>query len=571
VQRFDEGPQPLQSSTSLMHVFDDHRGQLLILGAPGGGKTTLLLELARDLLNRAEDDEGQLIPVVFNLSSWAQDRRPLDEWMVEELHLRSDAPRKLAREWVKDEQILPLLDGLDEVAQEHRAQCAAAINSYRKDHGWVPIVVCSRIAEYEALEEALALPAAVVVQPLRRQQIQEYLDRAGDALNGVRTVMQSAPHLWEMLETPLMLSVVVLAYQNRSDLPATLGEQQVFRQYVDAMFRRRARELRYAEADMRAWLHWLAANLVERAQSIFFLEDVVPEWFLGRRTARWVNVVMVAIVTMLSSLWICLVMALGNWFSGSGDDVWILAVFSAPVAALLGVMHGRDSGPVDALRLRFPGWRHLLGSAVRGAALGFAAGGALGYAGCQYISNGLSGDFVGFAEAAEVSLGYAIVVGMTLGGVFAARALLTAKMLGQRGQPGALVKRSARSSLLTLGISVAITVPFAGGSIVSDATTLEYWLASVRISLQLLGWAGLFLALDRGGYFLIRHYLARALLWVTRRAPWRYTTFLDVAAERLLMRKVGGGYIFVHRSLLEYLARVSRTVAAPVRGSLTVG
>jgi hypothetical protein len=30
--------------------------------------------------------------------------------------------------------------------------------------------------------------------------------------------------------------------------------------------------------------------------------------------------------------------------------------------------------------------------------------------------------------------------------------------------------------------------------------------------------------------------------------------FLDYAAERILLRKVGGGYIFVHRLLLEYFA-----------------
>jgi hypothetical protein len=30
--------------------------------------------------------------------------------------------------------------------------------------------------------------------------------------------------------------------------------------------------------------------------------------------------------------------------------------------------------------------------------------------------------------------------------------------------------------------------------------------------------------------------------------------FLDYAAERVFLRKVGGGYIFVHRLLLDYFA-----------------
>jgi predicted NACHT family NTPase len=48
-------------------VFDDMGGELLILGAPGSGKTTTLLELAGELLARAEAEDGQPIPVVFNL------------------------------------------------------------------------------------------------------------------------------------------------------------------------------------------------------------------------------------------------------------------------------------------------------------------------------------------------------------------------------------------------------------------------------------------------------------------------------------------------------------------------
>jgi hypothetical protein len=37
-------------------------------------------------------------------------------------------------------------------------------------------------------------------------------------------------------------------------------------------------------------------------------------------------------------------------------------------------------------------------------------------------------------------------------------------------------------------------------------------------------------------------------------APLNYIRFLDYAAERILLRKVGGGYIFVHRMLLDYFA-----------------
>ena len=44
--------------------------------------------------------------------------------MARELVERYDVPRAVATGWVVDEQILPLLDGLDEVREAHRAACA---------------------------------------------------------------------------------------------------------------------------------------------------------------------------------------------------------------------------------------------------------------------------------------------------------------------------------------------------------------------------------------------------------------------------------------------------------------
>jgi hypothetical protein len=57
-----------------------------------------------------------------------------------------------------------------------------------------------------------------------------------------------------------------------------------------------------------------------------------------------------------------------------------------------------------------------------------------------------------------------------------------------------------------------------------------------------------------GGRASLQHLALRLLLVRNRTAPWKYVDFLDEATDRLLLRKVGGGYVFVHRLLLEYLA-----------------
>jgi hypothetical protein len=46
----------------------------------------------------------------------------------------------------------------------------------------------------------------------------------------------------------------------------------------------------------------------------------------------------------------------------------------------------------------------------------------------------------------------------------------------------------------------------------------------------------------------------RLFLWHAGCIPWSYRHFLDYAAERILLRKVGDGYIFIHRLLQDYFA-----------------
>jgi len=77
VQELNHPPRALPTGTPFISVLDQMSGALLVLGAPGAGKTTLLLELTRDLITRAEEDKSHPIPVVFNLSSWSEKRRPL--------------------------------------------------------------------------------------------------------------------------------------------------------------------------------------------------------------------------------------------------------------------------------------------------------------------------------------------------------------------------------------------------------------------------------------------------------------------------------------------------------------
>jgi hypothetical protein len=66
---------------------------------------------------------------------------------------------------------------------------------------------------------------------------------------------------------------------------------------------------------------------------------------------------------------------------------------------------------------------------------------------------------------------------------------------------------------------------------------------------------GLTLGYWRAGINLFHHYLVHALLTVAGLVPFRYERFLDFACDRVIMRDVDDGHVFIHRLLLEHLAR----------------
>jgi hypothetical protein len=152
-------------------------GLLLILGEPGSGKTTSLLDLARTLLDRAGDDIKERVPIVLNLSSWKK-RQPLAEWMSGELSEKYRVPVKIARSWIENKNLLPLLDGLDEVGTTLQPDCVAAINTFIEKLDPPGLVICCRLNEYRWLPERLKLNGAICLEPLSKDEVDQYLDLA---------------------------------------------------------------------------------------------------------------------------------------------------------------------------------------------------------------------------------------------------------------------------------------------------------------------------------------------------------------------------------------------------------
>jgi transcriptional regulator with XRE-family HTH domain len=284
VRLSQQDAQPLPPGTSILEVYETSERELLILGEPGAGKSTLLLHLAQKLVQRAEQEEAYPLPVILNLSTWAEHKPTLEDWMSEQLALTYDVSQQLSTQWVRNEYIIPLLDGLDEMDAASRSACIAAINAYHREHLLVPLVICSRRTEYEeaAWRQKLALQCAVLIKPLTLEQVTACLDQAGQPLDTLRQTLQTNTALQELTTTPLMLSILMLTY-SRTPVPTlsheiSILQRQVWTDYVAHMTEQKGDSRHYSPKQTCSWLSWLARNLQQHYQTVFYLEHVQSDW-----------------------------------------------------------------------------------------------------------------------------------------------------------------------------------------------------------------------------------------------------------------------------------------------------
>jgi formylglycine-generating enzyme required for sulfatase activity len=162
---------PLTEGADLLELFEQPEvdQRLLILGEPGAGKTTLLRALAARLLERAEQDPTAPIPILLNLASWQAPQQPMEsmeDWLVGQLKSQYSVNRQLAQTWLSNRQLLPLLDGLDELSEARFQPVIEGINQGLADMALPGLVVCSRVFEYDEFHRVpLRLNAAIRLAP----------------------------------------------------------------------------------------------------------------------------------------------------------------------------------------------------------------------------------------------------------------------------------------------------------------------------------------------------------------------------------------------------------------------
>jgi len=477
----------LPAGTSMLEIFDSigMGRSLLILGAPGSGKTTMLLELARGLVARAREDVTQPIPMVFSLASWTE-KLSLTDWLAQELNNLYSVPRKTAPDWVKGNKLLLLLDGLDEVRQESRAKCVEAINEFRKQNGLTSLVVCSRSQDYADIKAKLSFEGAIEVQPLSQTQITKFFNRFGKEMAGIKQALEKDSALREMAETPLFLSIMLMAYQDKRDAEILVSgdenarRKHLFDTYIERMFERpRLNYLSLKKQNILSRLSWLASTMINLNKSSIQKVDMDASWL--RQKALWRRYVLLMNFTtvLFFSFVTYIVIGLRNGFPPS----WITVGIYAFLAFWLLNAKNRNEGDNDV-----PDF-------TRGATKGIG------------------------------TILYAIAFGSLLGIFF--------------------------SSGLSFFPATIIYVFHLFGWIKSF-----YWSSVWNLFFYLSLFTTTAFSFRFGIGSIMEHYITRIILSFAGILPYRLVPFLDHCVDLIFLRRVGGGYIFVHRLLMEHFAEM---------------
>ncbi len=221
--------------------------KIMVLADPGMGKSTLL-KMEAVKVARSEREKKRVETVIFPLLIRLSELGKREEEIIEIIPelVRRDYPKtgftleQLLQEKLKTGKCLLLLDALDEVPRAQRPNLQERLNRFVK-HNPCPIISTSRIVGYEGgfLDGAKEVEIVPFSQQQREQYIQTwfrnaqgYLEDETVSARGLIEELQQKPQIQELVEKPLLLSLLCSLYQTKGlILPAR--RTQIYDQAVD--------------------------------------------------------------------------------------------------------------------------------------------------------------------------------------------------------------------------------------------------------------------------------------------------------------------------------------------------
>ena len=256
---------------------------MLILGEPGYGKTVAALTLLRHVNGEGSERIAELFP----LAEWYaySQRHPgghLRDWMSSALAIAYQLPPAVASAIADADDFVPILDGLDEVPEDHRTACKQAIDAHAESAlPYRPFVVTCRASEYMELAPTWFAPERqLFLTGLDRDQVGAILaatTATRPAWKPIRErIAAGDPQLSKLFRSPLRLGIALQAYEG-SD-PAELAQwpaDELQPRIWDLFIQERDAGFEGADAaTSRKWLGFLASGMTREARQRLWLHEL---------------------------------------------------------------------------------------------------------------------------------------------------------------------------------------------------------------------------------------------------------------------------------------------------------
>jgi hypothetical protein len=423
--------------------------------------------------------------------------------------------------------------------------------------------------EYQWLPERLKLNGAICLELMGSEEVNEFLISGGKQLAGLRQAMNADAILRELSQTPLMLSIMSLAYEGvgEDDLAKQKTgspeerREQIFNLYVERMFQRKdIINSPFRMDEVIDWLTWLAKGMKKHSQSVFMIEELQPSWLRTNRQRETYGGIIGLIVAFIFGL--------SGGLSGGLIYGWKVGLSSGMIVGLISAMF--CGGGVESLKVIIPvetlrwQWDHFWSNRIKGLKIGLKIGLIVGLIIGLIHGLTIGGVIDMLIGGLHFAMSYAlmgcligglisVVLGTTISGLLGGMTYTVRVDKVSPNQGIILSLKNAVLSMLIFGFSVGLINGLITGLIVSLIFDLINGLIIGLIVALVFGLIG---ALNHGGSAVVKHYSLRFILLFKGYTPFQFIEFLDHCAKLILLKKVGGGYMFIHRMLLEHFAKM---------------
>ena len=196
--------------------------ELVIVAAPGTGKTTTLLQIDEAILTG-----GQSIAVFVPLGEWASQAGSLFESLVERRAFESTTTAQDLKLLADSGRLILTLDGWNELDEASRKRASIEIKRLKRDFPDVGIIISTR---RQALDVPIAAPTVHIDFLSEDQQLE--LSRALSGARGESLLDHAwrTPGVRELVAIPLYLTALVT---RTTDNPFPTTREEIIRLFID--------------------------------------------------------------------------------------------------------------------------------------------------------------------------------------------------------------------------------------------------------------------------------------------------------------------------------------------------